>query len=208
MPAAAKRAEKSTSQKMAGPVPMDVYMVSPCGMPWFAGRWLRGGGGTAPERLSRVHGRMQAVMPLPGLCPSGGAALARPVKAEAKACLRWIPSLRRHDPDQVLRVSASGRLSVLGWQGTAGADAPSGRTPPGTDVIIGMAVAQERAGIMVIPNAAQSSSTISPSMLRRRAYADALAYPRRTRMVGYSPLRPSVCAMRSASSGFSLGWLA
>ena len=74
------------------------------------------------------------------------------MKAEAKACVRWIPSLRRHDPDQVLRVSASSRLSVHGWQGTAGADAPSDGTPPGTDVIIGMAVMEERAGIMVIPN--------------------------------------------------------
>ena len=167
-------------------------------------------------------------MPLPGRCPSGRAALARPVKAEAKACVRWIPSLRRHDPDQVPRDLpnvlrrqvhhervqwiprglSDGRLSVRGWQGTAGSDALSCRTPPGTDVIIGMAVAQERAGIMVIPNAAQSSSTIRPSIMRRREYADALAYPRRMRMVGYSPVRPRVCARRSASSGFSLGWLA
>lgn len=181
-------------------------MVSPWGMPWVAGRWLRGGGGTTSDQQSLVRGCMQVMVPCRGAVLHGSrlAALAE----GRRGGLHAIPSLRRHDPDQVLRVSAGGRLSVLGWQGTAGADAPSGRTPPGTDVIIGMVVAQERGGIMVIPNAAQPSSTISPSMLRRRAYADALAYPRRMRMVGYSPVMPRDCAMRSASSGISLGWLA
>ena len=175
-------------------------------MAGVAGRWLRGGGGTRAERQCLGRGRMRVMVPCRDVVLHGG---RRAALAEGRrGGLHAIPSLRRHDPDQVLRVSASGRLSVLGWQGTAGADAPSGRTPPGTDVIIGMAVAQERAGIMVIPNAAQSSLTISPSMPRRRAYADALAYPRRMRMVGYSPAMSSVCAMRSASSGVSLGWLA
>ena len=157
-----------------------------------------------------------------------GAAWRPSLKDDAEVCMRWIPSLRRHDPDQVPRDLpnvlrrqvdhervqwiprglSDGRLSVRGWQETAGSDALSCRTPPGTDVIIGMAVAQERPGIMVIPNAAQPSSTIRSLMLRRRAYADALAYPRRMRMVGYSSLMPRVCAMHSASSGFSLGWLA
>ena len=181
-------------------------MVSPCGMPWVAGRWLRGGGGTMAERQSLVRGRMQAMIPCRGAALQCGRLVA--LAEGRRGGLHAIPSLRRHDPDQVLRVSASGRLSVLGRQGTAGTDAPSRGTPPGTDVIIGMAVAQERPGIMVIPNADQPASMIRSLMLRRRAYAEALAYPRRMRMVGYSPLMPRVCAMRSASSGFSLGWLA
>lgn len=180
------------------------------------------------ERQSLVRGRMRAMIPCAGVLPCSVAARWPSLKADAGVCMRWIPSLRRHDPDQVPRDLpnvlrrqvhhervqwiprglSDGRLSVRGWQGTAGSDALSCRTPPGTDVIIGMVVAQERPGIMVIPNAAQPSSTISPSMGRRREYADALAYPRRMRMVGYSPAMPSVCAMRSASSGVSLGWLA
>ena len=195
-------------------------------MPWVAGRWLRGGGGTMADRQGLVRGRMQVMVPCRDAVLHGGRLAA--LLEGRRGGLHAIPSLRRHDPDQVPRDLpnvlrrqvhhervqwiprglSDGRLSVRGWQGTAGSDALSCRTPPGTDVIIGMVVAQERPGIMVIPNAAQPSSTIRSLMLRRRAYAEALAYPRRMRMVGYSPAMPSVCAMRSASSGVSLGWLA
>ena len=96
------------------------------------------------DRQCLVRGRMQAMIPCRGPVLHGSRLAA--LLEGRRGGLHAIPSLRRHDPDQVLRVSASGRLSVLGWQGTAGADAPSGRTPPGTDVIIGMAVAQERGG--------------------------------------------------------------
>ena len=60
------------------------------------------------------------------------------------------------------------------------------------------------------PQEYQPSSTIRPSMLRRRAYADALAYPRRMRMVGILPieaqgLRQALCQLRGLVGLIGIG---
>ena len=71
-------------------------MVSPCGMPWVAGRWLRGGGGTTSDQQSLVRGRMQEVMgdALAGAlsCRRGSTGMAREGRGKSLRALDSFPS--------------------------------------------------------------------------------------------------------------------